>query len=190
MGSEDLFGFLVEISSDKVKAIVRESLTNAPEYFWTLPASTSGKYHGKNEKLIDHVINCCKIMSGSVFQQMVGIWKDREKDAAISAMILHEIYRCGKPGEESRDEVGELTTHPAHGMICADILTKRWKNVNGLDTAYILDLTCDAIRMHMGLWGGHGHIYNYPYHSVVVQVHNVDAHQAWNMSALRKKQTI
>ena len=92
------------------------ALKQAPEYFWTEPASTSGRYHA-GETLAEHVIYC--MLYGKdhirIFQEgSRKRWNDQDVSIFFTALVCHDLYRSGMPGRELRDEEGKLRTDDLH----------------------------------------------------------------------------
>ncbi|MFA5048397.1 MAG: hypothetical protein WC516_05250 [Patescibacteria group bacterium] len=70
------------ISSDVTKRFTEYCVLNLPEYFWEIPASTQGKYHGKDEKLTDHIQNCLRL-GERVILQFNNVWGHRDKSTNL-----------------------------------------------------------------------------------------------------------
>lgn len=167
------------IKNAEIRSFTSIMCENAPEYFWTLSASTSGRFHG-NGSLVDHVVSCCQIMTKFVFEQMGNMWNDDDRDVALSAMITHDLYRCGYEGRESRYESGELMTSPHHPEAAGEKILETINSMNPQNKHNMFRIF-DAVVHHLGRWGVEPEfLMRLNYSNVCVQVHNVDAHNAWN----------
>lgn len=197
--------FLDKIETKPIKQFTEYCLLNLPEYFFTLPASTTGFNHGSGETLLDHIIGCLNIAEQVCDAQFKTHWTDKQKSQLYSALILHDAWRCGSPGNELRitqemiDEkgldqslLGTLKTtkdHPEIGHRQVILLSisynkiadeKGWERI-GQDN---LSAISRSIRFHYGPFGKYPEDVNYslswPYDTVVVQTHCIDFHQTMN----------
>jgi len=110
------------IKHDHILAFTVNSLENAPEYFWTINASTSGKYH-HGETLVEHVIKALHYAQDHI--RMVGSYWDVESDSIFySSVALHDLLRCGYPGREATDEDGKFRTDYLHPIYVAEYLSR------------------------------------------------------------------
>jgi putative nucleotidyltransferase with HDIG domain len=132
-----------EIASPEIKLFTQHILEAAPEYFWTVPSSSSGKYHPTQSNggggLIRHTkavvyfaVKLCDVYS------ITGL----EKDYVISACILHDILKYG--------EVKQAFTTKNHDYEGAMFVRRKGKEF-GLDIGS-LDAITGCIAWHMGKW--------------------------------------
>lgn len=138
---------LVEIKNDKIRLLTAMALEKAPEYFFFVPASSSGKYHSKKNLGMGGLVRHTK----EVFwlgQELLnhptfgGKLTDVEKDICRSAVILHDSCKQGFDSEG-----GTVTEHP---LLVSMLLT-----FDDLDNATNLNLwrrICSVISTHMGPW--------------------------------------
>jgi hypothetical protein len=83
--------------SEFYKDWVEEKLTLFPEYFWTVPASPSEKYHKKNGNtisLVDHTRQVLQV--ANELSKSFGL-SESEKDICNAAIVIHDSFKCGKP---------------------------------------------------------------------------------------------
>lgn len=84
------------IGSSDVRDMVSAMWEKAPDYFFVVPASVSGKYHGDWSTdvggLIRHVI-----MGTEVVDDLAATFElnDEESDCAIAALLCHDILKYG-----------------------------------------------------------------------------------------------
>ena len=193
---------LKRIKSKSIREFTEFALTKLPEYFWTLPASTTRLNHGAGESLIDHIMACLYIARQVCDAQFKNHWTQRQKDQLVSALILHDGWRCGIEGDEYRitqemidekgidqDLLGGLKTtreHPEIGYRQLLLFVQEFNNrentkgISSKDVSMILK----AVRYHYGPWMEVKHkpfSLSWPYDSVVMQTHNIDFHQCHNM---------
>jgi len=192
------------MKTKSIRMFTEYAISKLPDYFWTLLASTTRKHHGASETLIDHVQGCLFIAE-KVIQQFEGHWTDRQGDQLMSALILHDGWRCGEPGKERRftqedinekgypqELLGELRTsrdHPEVGYqqllsISVDFNLKAQEEKTERISAKNLQAILKGVRYHYGPWCRtklrKPFSLSWPFDSVVMQVHNIDHMQMIN----------
>lgn len=154
---------LLYIQNDDLRQITANTLDHAPEYFQTIPASSSGKYHPiyalGNGGLIRHVKAAVGIarslIQTDIFKHMIGIDDlpmvnvQEFADAAYAALILHDCYKG--------DDTPEHKTVFDHPNIAAKMFLKEYKDFSNhhyvtVVLACMVDLVFRAIKSHMGQW--------------------------------------
>lgn len=82
------------IKNNEIKEVVRKCLLHAPDYFWTMPASTSGQWHPSyclgEGGLIRH-IKATVAIAVALFR--LEQYSDLPRDEIIAALILHDIVK-------------------------------------------------------------------------------------------------
>lgn len=191
------------IKSVSIRTFTEFIIKRFPDYFWTLMASTSNMGHGKDETLVDHVQGCL-FAAEQVIKQFEGHWTSRQNDQLIAALIMHDGWRCGVPGNErryiqedidksngkiSQDLLGKLRTardHPEVGYVQTLILSSEFNRSVDNELRICskdLQVILKGIRYHYGKWTQSKckpFSLSWPYDSVVMQVHNIDYHQMVN----------
>lgn len=125
-----------------------------PEYFFELPASTSGKYHpeytlGKGG-LVKHTKAAVKI-ANSMFS--LYNFSQTEKDIIISSLILHDCFKCGT----QLDYEYNPNTKFEHPVLCAiefNSFMERFfnKRLHSMYHKYWALEISNCISSHMGKW--------------------------------------
>jgi len=136
--------FLAEVDSIKSPEIRRftlEVLDAADPQFWLVPSSSSGKYHPPEDQgeggLLRHIIKAVAVAREDLRRYN---FNDDEKDAALCAVLLHDICKNGIPWGEN--------TNYTHGLIGANHIGE-FK----LDSPpKVKQLIVDGVRYHMGPW--------------------------------------
>ena len=139
------------IENDKLKKVAKKMAKDLPDYFWTLPSSSSGKYHpqcdlgdGGN---VRHSIMVCRCAIDLVVSEMFVRDTTANRDITRVAALFHDGLKYGKVSED-----GTVSSHTVfeHPLLASDFVRDH------LVEAKIDDLTtnmiCDAIRTHMGKW--------------------------------------
>ena len=137
-----------EIKNEELFIWVEKCLLVVPEYFWTLPASTSGKYHLEDNMEGGLVRHTRKSLVSAKELRYVFNFDDSEMDVIYSAIILHDTFRCGVDGQEKKKD-GKLCSdrlhplYPRNGLRKIDPSETIKKEVN---------LIFKIIEGHMGIW--------------------------------------
>ena len=139
--------FTKEISyiKDESKRRDIEVLINLlPDYFFTISASSSGKYHPKfantNNGLVKHVKVAVRI-AYDLFET-VNNFSDNDKDLIIMALIMHDGLKKGIVEEEG--------TRHDHPLLVSKLIMENASNLEmSIDDVRKM---CMLIESHMGKW--------------------------------------
>jgi 23S rRNA maturation-related 3'-5' exoribonuclease YhaM len=133
------------IKDSKIKHFTERTILKLPDYFFTMAASTSGRYHPKfslgDGGLIRHTKVAVRIAVDILSLEMMS-YTDTEKDIIISSLLLHDGMKCGENGS------GTALLHPT---IMADFIGKN-EDLNSLLEPNIVQQIRDCIGSHMGEW--------------------------------------
>ena len=133
------------IKNPNIREFTEKVLLEVPEYFFNIPASSTGKHHPSfslgQQGLIRHVQVAVRIVVDILSLEMMNKYSDDEKDIIISSLILHDCAKKGIP--ESKHTITE------HPLIIADYIKNNSK-LNSILEKEILDRLLDCIRTHMG----------------------------------------
>ena len=118
-----------------------------PDYFFEVPASSTGKYHPKyalgDGGLVSHTKAAVRMAYELLTDPIIGDkYTSREKDLMIIALILHDGLKSGK--EKSQ------YTKVEHPLLASEHIKDNMDNLamNDEDIEFI----CDVIESHMGPW--------------------------------------
>ena len=145
--NKDVFNVELDRFSNKNVRVSTETILDMlPDYFYEIPASSSGKYHpifslGKGG-LVRHVKVAERILEEMFRDEAFGEYDDYKKDLLRMAVLLHDGFKSGK--EYSGHTCSE------HPIIMSDFIIE---NQNKLlisldDCKYVSKL----ILTHMGPW--------------------------------------
>ena len=127
------------IQDASIKKFVLAVLDNAPNQFFLVPSSSTGKYHPPEDQgesgLLRHSIKCARISLDLASFYNIEDW---EKDVVYAASLLHDIQKNGMPWKDNTDY--------AHGKIAYDWLSQ-FTSLS-IHSFYIRQ----CIRFHMGRW--------------------------------------
>lgn len=115
-----------------------------PDYFFRIPASSTGKYHPKfastNNGLVKHTKVAVRI-AYDLFET-VNNFTDNDKDLVIMALIMHDGLKKGL--------VEEKYTRFDHPLLSSALIMKHAKELKmGIDNVRKM---CQLIESHMGKW--------------------------------------
>lgn len=143
---------LLAIKNTMYREITKEALKKAPDYFFYVPASSSGKYHPKSSLgiggLVRHVKAVFAISEELLQHPLYAPFTEDEKDEIRAAIILHDCCKQGTQNEPSRT----LTEHP---LLVREALKP---DTDGMPYDIRVQIErawsriCDLIETHMGIW--------------------------------------
>ena len=147
---EDKVKFFVnelnDIADPKIRDFARRMIEDADDYFFVVPASSSGKYHPSFDLgdggLVRHT-RCVAYYAACIAESFM--FSQRDKDLIILAGLAHDIKKQG-------DGEGHHTVNE-HPILAADYVTALAKELPDVFSAEELSKLTQAIRSHMGKWG-------------------------------------
>ena len=90
---------LNKFENDKVRKSAETILEMLPEYFYEIPASSTGKYHPSfslgDKGLVRHVKVAMKILEEMFNDESFGVYDSYKKDLIRMALLLHDGLKCG-----------------------------------------------------------------------------------------------
>jgi 23S rRNA maturation-related 3'-5' exoribonuclease YhaM len=140
------------IEDDNIKQLVVDTLKKAPSYFYTMPASTTGKYHPEytlgEGGLVRHTKAAVKIANDLLTLELYGKLLPH-RDEILAALILHDSVKKGTNG-------GSYTsfTHPIHA---SELLKESAEETNYTNKDNIINI-CNYIESHMGQWNTNNYV--------------------------------
>jgi len=144
------------IEDEVCRHLAVHGLNKAPDYFWYVPASASGKYHPKSSLglagLVRHVKGVFRISEELLDHKLYSPFTPVEKDMIRVAVLLHDCLKQGTDGTHTVAEHPLLVREALHptkgyGFTCDMDTTLRVK-----DMEEKWDLICTMIETHMGIW--------------------------------------
>lgn len=138
------------IKCERIRKCAERALLSCDAYFFTMPASTSGKYHplfslGEGG-LVRH--------TRAVVYFLVELWRSQlfdviedELDLLILGAIIHDIKKAGNSGSQH--------TVKEHPQLAAQFIREcnEYSTLDAVLTSAELDYVCKAVESHMGVWG-------------------------------------
>lgn len=132
---------------DKIKKACLEAIKLLPDYFFEVPASSTGKYHPDyalgEGGLLRHSKAAMRIGYELLSDPSIGDkYTEKEKDLMLMALLIHDGLKSGMPKEKY--------TRFDHPILMADFLMDN-EEVLGLEVEEI-EFLGDVIKTHMGVW--------------------------------------
>jgi 23S rRNA maturation-related 3'-5' exoribonuclease YhaM len=132
------------IQSENIRKFVEKALTVVPDYFYEVPASSTGKYHPSyalgEGGLVRHTKAAVGIAHELLQLEMMKYTPD-EKDMMIAALILHDTYKSGLNHAKFT-----VTEHP---IIAAEQCSKNVE-LNNIISDEQREFISKCIATHMG----------------------------------------
>lgn len=132
---------------DKIKKACLEVIKLLPDYFFEVPASSTGKYHPEyalgEGGLLRHSKAAMRIGYELLSDPSIGDkYTEKEKDLMLMALLIHDGLKSGMPKEKY--------TRFDHPILMADFLMD---NEEALDLEVEeIEFLGDVIKTHMGVW--------------------------------------
>ena len=127
---------------DDLKYLVSE----LPDYFFEIPASSTGKYHpefaGTKNGLVKHTKVAVSIAKELLDNPGINSFAQNEKDIILMALTLHDGLKKGNPEEKY--------TRFDHPLLAASFVKKHKDKLSLNDEE--LNLMTRVISSHMGIW--------------------------------------
>ena len=135
------------IKSEKIKNACQKMIELLPDYFFEVPASSTGKYHPEyalgEGGLLRHTKAAVRIAYELLNDPCIGDkYTQDEKDLMIMALILHDGLKSGLNHEKY--------TRFDHPILIADYIMDNEEEL-GLEVEEI-EFLCDAFKTYMGSW--------------------------------------
>ncbi|MPM14179.1 hypothetical protein SDC9_60539 [bioreactor metagenome] len=135
------------IKNDDIRKFAEKLISCAPEYFWTVPSSSTGKYHAEYALgpggLVRHSIACVMIAHELLGLDMYGKFTQEEKDMMLTALMAHDFFKHGLEERAGKFTVAE------HPTVCANYIKSNEELCAMLPEEQI-DFICGCIASHMG----------------------------------------
>lgn len=134
------------IKNPEIKELVKVCLKEAPDYFYTIPASATGKYHPKlslgRGGLIRHTKVAVLYAAALIDNVSCYDFNVLAKDCIIASLILHDSVKNGWNGSRY--------TIPKHPLEAATLIQKIGKQLK-IDNV-LLNVISGCVASHMGQW--------------------------------------
>lgn len=134
------------IKDEKIKRSLITMLDLLPDYFYEVPASSTGKYHPEftlgDGGLVRHSKAAVRIAYELLQNPSINNFTDEEKDLILFALTVHDGLKSGK--EKQKYTVFD------HPILMANYVIESKDKLELTDSQ--IDLISRCIRTHMGPW--------------------------------------
>ena len=133
------------IEDKEIREFAETMLGEVPDYFFSIPASSTGKYHPQyalgEGGLVRHTKSAVRIAKElfNIFPQ----YNQYQRDCIITALILHDCCKSGRDG-------GTYTAYD-HPLQAVSLINDTFPAIMRINKPYIEDV-CELISTHMGQW--------------------------------------
>lgn len=142
---------ITKINDEKLGLACLNMVSDIPDYFWHVAASSTGKYHPQCDLgeggLVRHSIMVATIADELVTSTMFVEDTPLNHDLARVAGLFHDVYKRGPVDDEGNYSEHTEFEHP--------VLASRWLTehleANNIDADSIRLIT-SAVASHMGIW--------------------------------------
>lgn len=142
---------LASIQNKEIKEFVLGVFdTLTPDYFWTVPCSTSGKYHPQVSLGVGGLVRHTKLAVWWGLHLVTAMQMEQYHDEMIAALLLHDILKNGK-GLDSRGYPLESGVTGTHGVDLAEKISKLEIEIS-MDIVDSYQRIRAGIALHMGVW--------------------------------------
>ena len=135
------------IKNNKYKEEAKKLIELLPDYFFEIPASSTGKYHPNFAQgeggLVRHTKVAVRMCYELANNNSIGYsFTSDEKDLMIIALIMHDGLKSGLPKEKY--------TRVDHPILAANLIRENKENLKL--TKGEIEFIAQAIETHMGEW--------------------------------------
>ena len=148
------------INNLQVRKFVQWVTRNAPDYFFEIPASSTGKYHPKYSLreggLLRHTLGAI-VFANHLFP--LYDFNQLEQDLIIASLMIHDMAKNGIKIENGKAVQESNYTVAKHPLIICDYVEYLYKNSDEVDDGIIYifkegywDIIKRNVQSHMGQW--------------------------------------
>lgn len=134
-----------------IKKFAEELITTIPDYFWKVPASSTGHHHPKyalgRGGLYRHTLAVCRILNHCLsLEQYKKKYGRRERDLLRIAAMMHDSRKSGNQEDYEQNKHTKFN----HPLLAAEVVLG-YKGKRFVED-YEIDFIVNAISCHMGQW--------------------------------------
>ena len=135
------------INDDKYKESLKKMIELLPDYFFEIPASSTGKYHPSfalgDGGLVRHTKVAVRIGYELLNNDSIGnVFKPFEKDLMLMSLLIHDGLKSGITKEKY--------TRVDHPLLISNYVKENKEQVGLSDDE--VDFICNCVESHMGQW--------------------------------------
>lgn len=134
------------IKNSVIRRIATDIVNLIPEYFYTIPASSTGKYHPKfalgDGGLYRHV-QAAVVIARELFNNNQFRFSPDDQDLIIASLIGHDGWKQG--------EIASGRTTHEHPITASKVISENVVSED-IDERIFIETICANIESHMGQW--------------------------------------
>ncbi|NLC48366.1 MAG: HD domain-containing protein [Tenericutes bacterium] len=134
------------IKNEKIRNSLVTILKLLPDYFYEIPASSTGKYHPSfslgEGGLVRHTKVAVRIAIELFDNVSLTNFTENEKDLIIFSLIIHDGLKSGKQKQEY--------TEFEHPLLISNLVRENKDKLSLEDEE--IDFICNCVETHMGPW--------------------------------------
>lgn len=140
---------LASIQNKEIKKFVLDVFDKlTPDYFWTVPASTSGKYHPQISLGVGGLIRHTKLAVWWGLHLETAMQLEKYHDEVVATLLLHDLIKNGKE-LNARGFGTEPGVTGTHGVTLAKKIDNEFTDQLTPESRVRI---LDGIAGHMGIW--------------------------------------
>lgn len=148
---EEFYRLLEGVNHAGLRAASKQIADDLPEYFWHVPASSSGKYHPECDLgeggLVRHSIMVCQIALDLLKTEVILTDSEMNQDMVRVVSLFHDCLKFGLPNSDGSYSEYTVFEHP---NLAADFVGKYLEKE--ISDPCLIQVICEAISSHMGKW--------------------------------------
>lgn len=135
------------IKNERYRENTKKFIEMLPDYFFEIPASSTGKYHPSfslgEGGLVRHTKAAVRIAHDLLYNNSIGYnFKPEEKDLIIFGLLIHDGLKSGLPKEKY--------TRVDHPILVCNYLKENQDKLTFKPNE--IEFICSSIETHMGEW--------------------------------------
>ena len=135
------------IKKDKYKKSIKELISILPDYFFNVPATSTGKYHPSFAQGKCGLVRHTKVAVRMAYEMymdssITGAYTNNEKDLMIMSLIMHDGLKSGLEKEDF--------TRFDHPILVGNYIKENRDKLDLTDKE--IDFMVNVISSHMGPW--------------------------------------
>ena len=144
---------LMWIKNKEIRIFAVNMIGRLPDYFFVVPASSTGKYHPEYSLgeggLVRHTKSAVLIAKTLLdLEQYQNEYNEEQRDIMLTALLLHDGVKHGLNGSKYT-----VSTHPTEMVDYINDYLIKHNDINPWDDIITtIRMVCDCIASHMGEW--------------------------------------
>lgn len=141
------------IKNKNIRKFAIDMISRLPDYFFVVPASSTGKYHPEYSLgeggLVRHTKSAVLIAKTLLdLEQYQNEYNEEQRDIMLTALLLHDGVKHGLNGSKYT-----VSTHPTEMVDYINDYLIKHNDINPWDDIITtIRMVCDCIASHMGEW--------------------------------------